>query len=101
MAACWGPGSVVTGVRNGGGLVMHMTKQTIFKCVETAYDLHRMKRAHITSVGGGGARSFLEDSARCGVGRFGLIDFDVVEEANIATQHVFLDDIGRPKVDCI
>jgi tRNA A37 threonylcarbamoyladenosine dehydratase len=79
---------------------MNMTNRDIFKRVETAYDLECMRTSRIISVGCGGARSFLEDMARCGVGQFVLIDPDVVEEVNIATQHVYLDDIGRPKVDC-
>jgi hypothetical protein len=78
-----------------------MTNPDIFKRVTAAYDLPRMQRTRIISIGCGGARSFLEDMARCGVGEFGLIDHDVVEEQNIATQQVFLEDIGRPKVDCI
>jgi len=78
-----------------------MTKQNIFKRVETAYDLPRMERSCIIGVGSGGARQFYEDMARCGVGQFVIIDPDIVEEPNIATQQVFLEDIGRAKVDCV
>src|SRR6059058_4025735 len=78
-----------------------MTEANIFQRVETSYDLSRMQQSRIISVGCGGARSFLEEMARCGVGEFVLIDWDVVEEKNVGTQHVFLEDIGRPKVDCI
>jgi hypothetical protein len=76
-------------------------ENTIFKRVESSYDLERMKCTRIIAVGCGGAASFLQDLARCGVGEFVLIDPDVVEEPNIATQQVFLEDIGRPKVDCL
>lgn len=78
-----------------------MTEKNIFQRVKTSYDLSRMSRSRIISVGCGGARSFLEEMARCGVGEFVLIDWDFVEEKNVGTQHVFLEDIGRPKVDCI
>ncbi len=80
---------------------MSMTNQGLFRRVETAYDLERMRQTRIISIGCGGARSFLEDMARCGIGGFVLIDPDVVEEQNIATQQVFLEDVGKPKVDCI
>ncbi len=74
---------------------------TIFQRVETSYDLSRMQQSRIISVGCGGARSFLEEMARCGVGEFVLIDWDVVEAKNVGTQDVFLEDIGRPKVECV
>jgi hypothetical protein len=78
-----------------------MTEANVFQRVETSYDLSRMCRSRIISVGCGGARSFLEEMARCGVGEFVLIDPDTVQAPNIGTQQVYLTDIGRPKVDCI
>lgn len=72
-----------------------------FNRVENAYDLARMARSRIVAVGVGGAASFLEDLARCGVGEFVLIDPDVVTEANIATQQVYRKDVGRPKVGAL
>src|SRR5438128_370518 len=106
MAACrgWGCRRCTNGVmdmKKGGECTVTMTNQAIFTRVAAAYDLTRMKRSRIIAVGCGGARSFLEDMARAGVGQFLLIDPDVVDEANIGTQHVYLNDIGRPKVDCI
>jgi hypothetical protein len=80
---------------------MTTTNRDIFKRVETSYDLSWLKRCRIDSIGCGGARSFLEDMARCGVGQFVLIDPDTVTETNIATQQVFGREIGRAKVDCI
>src|SRR6266516_4824459 len=106
MAVCRGSRrrrcfSGVAGMTGGGQSTMTMTEQAIFKRVATAYDLFRLKRSRVISTGCGGARSFLEDMARCGVGEFVLIDPDVVEEPNIATQHVYLEEIGRPKVDVL
>src|SRR5438270_11766865 len=78
-----------------------MAKTNIFQRVETSYDLAWMRKSRLISIGCGGARSFLEEMPRCRVGEFVLIDPDIVQEANIGTQHVFLEDIGRPNVDCI
>jgi tRNA A37 threonylcarbamoyladenosine dehydratase len=80
---------------------MNMTNRTIYKRVQTSYDLERMHRTRVFGVGGGGARQHYEDLARCGVGQFVLIDHDVVGEENIATQQVYLEEVGRAKVDCI
>jgi proteasome lid subunit RPN8/RPN11 len=69
-----------------------------FYRVTAAYDLTRMAQARVVIVGVGGAATFVEDLARCGVGEFVLIDGDVVSESNIATQQVYRRDIGRAKV---
>lgn len=55
----------------------------------------------IVCVGTGGARSFLENMARCGVKNFLLMDKDVVSPTNIATQGVFVSEMGREKTDAI
>src|SRR5947209_2091155 len=80
---------------------MNMANNSIFQRVASSYDLERMRRSRIISVGCGGAALFLEEIARCGVGEFVLIDPDLVEEPNIATQQVYLDNIGKAKVECI
>ncbi len=38
--------------------------------------------------------------ARAGVGRLIIADFDRVEAANLNRQQYFLDQVGRPKVEC-
>ena len=53
----------------------------------------------VICVGCGGARAFCESLARCGVGRFVLIDGDHVAASNVSTQGVFFDEINRPKVE--
>src|SRR5258708_9889806 len=78
-----------------------MTNARRFTRVATAYDLPRMKRSRIIAGGIGGARGSVEDLARCGIGEFVIIDHDIVEEPNIATQQVYQEEIGRAKVDCI
>ncbi len=72
-----------------------------FDRVTSAYDLRRMARARVVAVGIGGAATFVEDLARCGVGEFVLIDGDTVSESNIATQQVYRKDIGRPKAPAV
>jgi molybdopterin/thiamine biosynthesis adenylyltransferase/proteasome lid subunit RPN8/RPN11 len=78
-----------------------VTPDETFERVKGAYDLDRMARARVFSVGVGGAASFIEDLARCGVGQFVLVDPDEVSETNIATQQVYRKDIGRPKVSAL
>lgn len=55
----------------------------------------------IVCVGVGGARSYLESCARCGFRRFVLIDGDVVGTTNVATQGVFISEMGKKKVEVI
>ncbi len=73
----------------------------VFDRVKNAYDLDRLARARVVIVGVGGAASFAEDLARCGTGEFVLIDDDRVSVSNIATQQVYLKDVGRPKVEAL
>ncbi len=79
---------------------MSGTSPNRYQRVETSYDLERMHRTRICGTGDGGATQYYQDMARCGVGQFVLLDHDVVEEPNIGTQHVYLEDVGRAKVDC-
>jgi len=55
----------------------------------------------IVCVGTGGARSFLENCARSGFRNYILIDADVVSPSNVATQGVFISEMGKKKVDAI
>lgn len=72
-----------------------------FVRVAAAYDLRRMAASRLTIIGCGGSASFIEAMARAGVGEFVLIDPDVVDTPNLATQQVYRRDIGRAKVDAI
>ncbi len=72
-----------------------------FERVRDAYDLEVMHNSRLIAVGAGGAAEWLEQLARAGLGQFVLIDPDVVEEPNLATQQTYRKDIGRPKVECI
>ncbi|MGN0437786.1 MAG: ThiF family adenylyltransferase [Lachnospiraceae bacterium] len=55
----------------------------------------------IVCVGGGGSRGFLADMARHGFMKFVIFDGDVVSESNIATQQVYVSEIGKKKVEVI
>jgi adenylyltransferase/sulfurtransferase len=61
----------------------------------------RLKAASVLAVGAGGLGSpvglYL---AAAGVGRIGLVDFDIVEESNLQRQVLYgTGDVGRPKLD--
>lgn len=72
-----------------------------FDRIHSAYDMQVMNRARIVAIGGGGSASFLEDMARAGIGEIVIVDPDVVEAPNIATQQAYRSDIGKPKVTAI
>lgn len=55
----------------------------------------------IVCVGAGGAREFLANMARNGFKNFIIIEHDTVSETNVATQAVYVDEIGRSKVEVI
>lgn len=55
----------------------------------------------IVCIGTGGARSFLENCARSGFRNFILMDKDTVGATNIATQGVFISEMGKKKVEVI
>lgn len=76
-------------------------REEIFDRVRDAYDLSRMREARLVIVGSGGAAEWIEQMARAGVEQFVLIDPDVVDVPNLATQQTYLKDVGRPKVECI
>lgn len=55
----------------------------------------------IICIGTGGARSALENFARSGFRNYILMDADIVSPSNIATQGVFISEMGKKKVDVI
>lgn len=55
----------------------------------------------LVCIGTGGARSFLENCARSGFRNFILMDKDVVGPTNIATQGVFISEMGKKKIEVI
>ena len=71
-----------------------------FRKVDSLYPESVLDKV-IVCIGTGGARSFLINLARCGFRNFLLMDADVVSPSNIATQDVFISEMGRYKVDVI
>ncbi len=57
-------------------------------------------RIHIIGCGSVGS-TVAENLARCGVKKFTLWDFDVVEPRNLANQMFREKDVGKPKVDAL
>ena len=55
----------------------------------------------IICIGTGGARSALENFARSGFRNYILMDADIVSPSNVATQGVFISEMGKKKVDVI
>lgn len=60
-----------------------------------------VKNKVIVCVGCGGAREYLEGLVRHGFRYFLLMDGDVVSASNVATQKVYVSEIGKKKVDMI
>lgn len=71
-----------------------------FGKVRTLYPENVLDKV-IVCVGTGGARSFLENMARGGFKNFVLMDADVVSPSNIATQGVYISEMGKKKVEVI
>src|SRR6059058_331641 len=61
----------------------------------------RLKAARVLLIGGGGLGSPLGlYLAAAGIGRIGLVDFDVVDFSNLQRQVIHsTKDVGRPKLD--
>jgi len=61
----------------------------------------RLKASRVLMIGSGGLGSPLGlYLAAAGVGKLGLVDFDVVDESNLQRQVLFgQDDVGRPKIE--
>lgn len=71
-----------------------------FSKVSTLYPAKVLEKV-IVCIGTGGARSFLENMARSGFKNYVLVDADVVSPTNVATQGVYISEIGRKKVEVI
>lgn len=65
--------------------------------VRGSLDLDALASARVVATGVGGARSALEDLARSGVGQFVLIDPDVYQPVNLATQQARRSELGIGK----
>lgn len=80
--------------------VRNVSIDEYFKKVQTLYPEGMLNKV-IVCIGTGGARSYLANLARCGFRNFILFDADTVSPSNIATQGVFISEMGKYKVDVI
>ena len=71
-----------------------------FTKVQTLYPDHVLDKV-IICIGTGGARSALENFARCGFRNYILMDADIVSPSNVVTQGVFISEMGKKKVEVI
>ncbi len=71
-----------------------------FEKVASLYTDHARDKV-IVCIGTGGARSFLENMARCGFRNYILIEADVVSPSNVATQGVFVSEMGKKKTEVL
>ena len=77
-----------------------MKTTNYFERIKSCYPEKVLNKV-IVCVGTGGARTALENFARCGFRNFILIDKDIVSASNIATQGVYISEIGMKKVAVI
>lgn len=77
-----------------------MDTSEYFRKVSSLYPDNVLDKV-IVCIGTGGARSFLENCARSGFRNYVLIDADTVSPTNIATQAVFISEMGKKKVEVI
>lgn len=75
-------------------------KSDYFKRLEGVYPEKVLDKV-IVCVGTGGARTILENMARNGFRNFILIDGDKISPSNIATQGVFISEMGMWKTEAI
>ncbi len=63
--------------------------------------MEKLKRSKVILFGVGGVGSYAAEAlARCGIGRFVLVDHDEISTSNINRQiHALTETVGRPKVE--
>lgn len=85
---------------NTNNVVAATAVPNYFSKVKTLYPEKVLDKV-IVCIGTGGARSFLENCARSGFRNYILMDKDIVGPTNIATQGVFISEMGKKKVEVI
>lgn len=72
-----------------------------FQKIQNDYDLNLLNETRLLIIGTGGAASLIKNCARMGIGEIIMIDPDIIEAKNIATQDVYPESIGKYKVDVL
>lgn len=73
-------------------------EEELFQRVQGLFPTSIARRKTLVVFGAGGSRPFLTSAARMGIGEYILMDGDRIEPCNLATQGVYADEIGLPKV---
>lgn len=69
--------------------------------IEGAVDVKLLHNTHIVIVGAGGSYCLSESLARSGIGKFCILDYDVVGGENIPRQGYLPSQVGMKKVDAL
>ena len=85
---------------NGTAVNAAVNADEYFKKVSSLYPDKVLDKV-ITCIGVGGARSFIENCARSGFRNYILMDADTVSPSNVATQGVFISEMGKKKVEVL
>jgi len=72
-----------------------------FSRIRSAVDTELLARTRIVAVGAGGAYGLYEGFARSGLGHLTVIDFDTVDNTNLARQGYRPDQVGQLKVEAL
>lgn len=72
-----------------------------FSRIESVIDVRRTQAAEVAVIGLGGSVTLISDLARCGVRKFKLVDFDVIEPTNVARQDHDASRIGMTKAAAV
>lgn len=87
--------------KNPGMKEKDLLSKNRFLRIERSLPMGVLKRKTIVGIGAGGAISFYENLARSGFSNFIIIDGDSVSDTNIATQEVYISDIGLNKAELV
>src|SRR4051812_5237513 len=80
---------------------MVMKKIENYSRISGAVNVELLQHTHIIGVGAGGAYSLYESLARSAVGRLTTLDFDTVDDVNLARQGYEMHQLGKRKVDAL
>lgn len=69
--------------------------------IEGSVTMEIIRHSKIVIVGAGGSYSLVTALTRTGIGKLTVIDYDTVEETNVARQGYRFSDIGKFKVDAL
>lgn len=73
----------------------------LFSRIQNTVPTDELRESTIIQIGCGGSAGATEAMARCGVGKFILIDPDVCEPRNVLTQRSYITDSGQAKVKAL